>query len=125
MIRRSVLRRRSSASRKMYLNFSPRPADIGGAPGIFGRSHDDNSPTRYGRDRTSVMKFVRRPRDRMTMSKDPVRIERSVPAKREADSVTPPCYDIQKFSSPFGFFSFRYSYREVSDFEGRVRLKRE
>jgi hypothetical protein len=58
------------------------------------------------------------------MSKDLARIERSAPEKREADSVTPGArHDVQEVFSPFGFFSFRYSYREVSDFNGRVRLK--
>jgi hypothetical protein len=70
------------------------------------------------------MKFVRRPTEISTMSKDLTRIERSAPAKRETGSVTPGApSDIQKFSSPFGFFSFRYSYREVTDFDGRLRLK--
>jgi hypothetical protein len=70
------------------------------------------------------MKFVRRLMEISSMSKDFARIERSAPAKREADSVAPGArLDVQKFFSPFGFFSFRYSYREVSDFSGRVRLK--
>ena len=58
------------------------------------------------------------------MSKDLARLERSAPAKRDADSVAPGARsDVQNFFSPFGFFSFRYSYRAVSDFGGRVRLK--
>src|SRR5262249_41303587 len=59
-----------------------------------------------------------------TMSKDLARLERSAPAKRDADSVAPGTRsDVLKFFSPFGFFSFRYSYREIADFDGRVRLK--
>jgi hypothetical protein len=59
-----------------------------------------------------------------TMSKDLAKLERSAPAKRDADSLAPGTrQDIEKFFSPFGFFSFRYSYRAVSDFDGRVHVK--
>ena len=58
------------------------------------------------------------------MSKDLARLERSAPAKRDAGSVTPGARsDVQKYSSPFGFFSFQYSYREATNLDGRVRLK--
>ena len=58
------------------------------------------------------------------MSKDLAKIERSARAKREAGLVASGVRpDVQKFFSSFGFFSFRYSYREVSDFNGRVHVK--
>jgi hypothetical protein len=70
------------------------------------------------------MKFVLTTDGDIDMSKDLAKLERSAPAKREAGSLAPGARpDVQKFFSPFGFFSFRYSYREVSDFGGRVRLK--
>jgi hypothetical protein len=70
------------------------------------------------------MKFVLTTDGDIDVSKDLAKLERSAPAKREAGSLAPGTRpDVQKSFSPFGFFSFGYSYREVSDFGGRVRLK--
>jgi len=58
------------------------------------------------------------------MSDYPARKEKDELIERDDAEVTPARrQDLERTVSPFGFFSFRYSYREISNRGGRIHLR--